>query len=214
MAHTLYIDTAVQPLYLALEADNHVVEHVGVEVRSSDVFHVALEALLMDAGIELTDIEKLVVVRGPGSFTGLRVTYSFIEALKLVRKDIVVESVTALEALLLSYAEQVRERFKNSTEIMVLANAHGGQVFNQMFVWRGDRYEVASEITSEVLADMVFKVDVPVVLGAGVILPVRADVDFYSAVGIKHIGMNAAIKTNSYDPLYIKELAYKKVAAR
>jgi len=212
---TLYIDTAVRPLYLALEAgtEGNVYEHVGVDVRASDTFHVGLEKMLSDANVALADVTDVILVRGPGSFTGLRVAYSVIEAMMLVQPCLNVQSVTALEALLLSHIDEVRDRFGESERVMVMTNAHGGQVFTQEFSWHGEGYKASGEIEAQVLADMAFAADVPLVLGEGVFLPVGTQAPFISVVGIKRTGMAGAVKSPEYSPLYIKPLTYRKLGA-
>jgi len=54
-------------------------------------------ALLAEAGIEMAEIDRLTVVTGPGSFTGLRVGISYMRGLALVLEAPCI-GVTSLEA--------------------------------------------------------------------------------------------------------------------
>lgn len=47
----------------------------------AETLHVKIEAVLASAGVDIWAIEKIVVFRGPGSFTGLRIGISVANAL-------------------------------------------------------------------------------------------------------------------------------------
>lgn len=56
-----------------------------------------IDRLLTDAGIELSDLDKIAVVTGPGSFTGIRIGVAYARGLALVTQAECI-GVTSLEA--------------------------------------------------------------------------------------------------------------------
>ncbi|HBQ49015.1 MAG TPA: tRNA (adenosine(37)-N6)-threonylcarbamoyltransferase complex dimerization subunit type 1 TsaB, partial [Hyphomonas atlantica] len=56
-----------------------------------------VERLLADAGIDLSDIDRLAVVTGPGSFTGIRIGVAYARGLSLVT-NVPCVGVTSIEA--------------------------------------------------------------------------------------------------------------------
>lgn len=71
----LFLNTASNYLHVALVADNNLKDEV-YEKYDRDLSKMALfrvKELLEKNGLEPNDIDKIYVVRGPGSFTGLRV---------------------------------------------------------------------------------------------------------------------------------------------
>jgi tRNA threonylcarbamoyladenosine biosynthesis protein TsaB len=84
-----------------------------------------LMAVLRDAGAELTDVDRLAVVAGPGSFTGLRVGIATIQGLALARHALVTP-VSTFEAL----AWHARG---GADAIATWVDAHRGEVFAVLF---------------------------------------------------------------------------------
>jgi tRNA threonylcarbamoyladenosine biosynthesis protein TsaB len=80
-----------------------------------------LMAVLDEAGAALGDVDRLAVVVGPGSFTGLRVGIATIQGLALAR-ELTVVPVTSFEALAW-HAE------KSTDAIALWVEAHRGEVF-------------------------------------------------------------------------------------
>ena len=105
---TLYIDTSSSFLYAGILEDTNILQEVKKEF-GQDLSKEALpeiDKLFKKAKLNPKDINKIVVVNGPGSFTGIRIgitiakTYAW--ALNL---DII--TVNALEAMSISCEEKV-----------------------------------------------------------------------------------------------------------
>lgn len=72
---TLAFDTSLRYLAVALLDDARVIGSVMEEGKRSrnEKLLPAVDSLLREAGLEIGDVERIVVTRGPGSFTGVRI---------------------------------------------------------------------------------------------------------------------------------------------
>ena len=98
------------------------------ETHSRHLMRLIDQALSL-AGLSLEALDGLVAVRGPGSFTGLRIGLSTLKGLAL-GADKPVVGVSALEAL----AHQVP---LSPLPVHVLMDARKGQVYQGIFRWKG-----------------------------------------------------------------------------
>jgi tRNA threonylcarbamoyladenosine biosynthesis protein TsaB len=105
-----------------------VVASAGDAARShTERLPAELMAVLREAGATLDDVDRLAVVVGPGSFTGLRVGIATIQGLALAR-TLPVAPVSTFEAL----ARDARGA--TSTEaIAAWVDAHRGEVFATLY---------------------------------------------------------------------------------
>ena len=99
----LYIDTSSSYLYTGIVSNNNLLSCVKEEL-SQELSRVALPKIaemLNKVGIEPKDIDKIIVVNGPGSFTGIRVglTIAKVYAWSL---NIPITTITSLEAMKVS----------------------------------------------------------------------------------------------------------------
>lgn len=102
----LYIDTSSSYLYTAITADDKLL----VEIKEEFGHNLSQEALPKIASmfekvnLEPKDINKIIVVNGPGSFTGIRIgiTIAKVYGWSL---NIPVTTITSLEAMMLSSNE-------------------------------------------------------------------------------------------------------------
>jgi tRNA threonylcarbamoyladenosine biosynthesis protein TsaB len=100
------------------------VEIAGDATRShAERLPAELMAVLREAGASIQDVDRLAVVIGPGSFTGLRVGIATIQGLALAR-GLPVTPVSTFEAL----AWQAR-RERSADPIAAWVEAHRGEVF-------------------------------------------------------------------------------------
>lgn len=88
---TLFIDTSSSDVSIAILRDNKIISHITKNIPNKhSVYTVSfLEKMLMDANLTPKEIEKIMVVTGPGSFTGLRIgvtiakVYAYLEKLEI-----------------------------------------------------------------------------------------------------------------------------------
>ena len=99
----LYIDTTTSYLYGALWIDNKVVESVNIKLgKDLSVFTLQkISEMVEHAQLDSKEIDKIIVVNGPGSFTGIRigVTFSKIYAYSLKKN---ISTISSLQAMALS----------------------------------------------------------------------------------------------------------------
>lgn len=71
----LFIDTCTKYLILALYEDNDVIEYLQIEADNnlSVLLLPKIDELLKKANLKINDVDRIYVVNGPGSFTGIRI---------------------------------------------------------------------------------------------------------------------------------------------
>lgn len=128
------------------------------------------------AGLAFTDLDRIGVTVGPGSFTGLRVGLAFAQGLAAAL-DRPVVGVSALDALAASASE--------ASEVAALIDARRGQVYARF--WRdGEADGVAEALTLEAAAARIEVMGTGAVLigsGAALFTEVSADMTILSLDG-------------------------------
>ena len=103
----LYIDTSSSYLYAGIAEDNNLLAEVKKEFGTSLSEEALPEIVSLFTKTNLTakDIDKIIVVNGPGSFTGIRIgiTIAKVYAWSL---NIPITTITSLEAMALSSDEE------------------------------------------------------------------------------------------------------------
>lgn len=77
-------------------------EYISAELSHSERIFKSMKDLLEKAGVGFDDIDRVVYCSGPGSFTGLRISYSAVKGF-LTSKGIEHSGVSTLKALVKSY---------------------------------------------------------------------------------------------------------------
>ena len=117
----LYIDTSSSYLYAGI-SDNDVLlssvkKNLGSDMSKYTINEI--EKLFQIADLEPTDIDKIMIVKGPGSYTGIRIGMTFAKIMAWsLKKEIV--SITSLDAMSVSDNEKV---------VIPLIDARRGFVF-------------------------------------------------------------------------------------
>lgn len=103
---TLFIDTHSDTLRMALLSDN-IEEIIKSDTRNhSEIAIPTLQELLTRTNIELKDIDEIIVVNGPGSFTGVRIGITIAKTIAY-SLQIPIKTITSLEAL----GESIDDKF-------------------------------------------------------------------------------------------------------
>lgn len=81
----LALDTATAVCGVAVHVDGHLIAqrviHQGL--THTKVLMTTIDSVLQQSGLDLTDLDALVVTKGPGSFTGLRIGISTAKGLSM-----------------------------------------------------------------------------------------------------------------------------------
>ncbi len=122
----LYIDTSSSYLYSAISEDNKIISEIKEEYGQSlsEVALPKIVSMFTNNNINPKDIDKIIVVNGPGSFTGIRIgiTIAKVYAWSL---NIPITTILSLEAMSLSGNE-------NRIHVPII-NARRGYVFAGIF---------------------------------------------------------------------------------
>ena len=100
---TLYLDTSSSFLYTAIKEDDEIVAEIK-EKLDNNLSKYALsriEGMFKIKNISYDEIDKIIVVNGPGSFTGIRIGLTIAKTLAWAKK-IPIVPISSLEAMALS----------------------------------------------------------------------------------------------------------------
>lgn len=125
---TLGIECSSRQGSLALLRDGDVIGEkswIADRVRHNTIFQ-TLETLIQQAELSYSDISRFAVGRGPGSFSGMRMSLAIAQALALPDKK-EVRAVSSGAALALAIARE------GAKEIAVVGDARRGQVWIGFF---------------------------------------------------------------------------------
>jgi len=169
MTTILAIETSTELASAALLVDDqiYVRELSGVQTHSQGILP-ALQSLLSEAGIALSDCDVLAYGCGPGAFTGIRTACGIVQGLAYGAELNVVPVVSLQAMALAAFAEVKAENF-----ICVL-DARMSEVYWAQYRFAGG---VCVEVSAPVLAkieDITPSADLDspyFVLGNGVVLP-------------------------------------------
>ena len=122
----MYIDTSSSFLFFGIAEDNKLLVEVkkryGEEL--SKMAMIDIEKAFKKIKLEPKDIDKIIVVDGPGSFTGIRIgiTIAKVYAYSLNKK---ITTISALEAMALSN--------DNSDYLVPMINARRGYIYSAIY---------------------------------------------------------------------------------
>lgn len=99
----LYIDTSSSYLYAAISEDDHILCEVKKEFGQNLSKEALPEIVSMytNNNLKAKDIDKIIVVNGPGSFTGIRIGITIAKVYSW-SLNIPITTITSLEAMMLS----------------------------------------------------------------------------------------------------------------
>lgn len=208
-APLLAIDTATNQLALALYFPDTNTSKTLIEPaqRGGERLHQALEDLMAQANITLSDVQAIVIAIGPGSFTGIRVGLSAAQGLAHV-----------LEVPVVGVSNMVAQGTPHAP-ITLINEAHGGQVYLQEFSEDGTVGQVESVFAEDALPQLagrvggnaVFTYREHIAEGCEVIENTdQADPALLAQLGWQQLQQHGKIAPPQ--PLYVKPLTYKKLS--
>lgn len=160
----LYLDTSSSFLYAGIIEDNRLIDSICEEM-ASDLSKIALlkiSNMFTNNNLKPNDIDKILVVNGPGSFTGIRVGITIAKTYAWgLKKDIT--TVTSLEAMAIS------SNFKGYK--VPLIDARRGYVYASIFDENNNEIFKACHISLELLKEKINE------LGKDVVIITNDDID-------------------------------------
>ena len=122
----LYIDTSSSYLYSGIVEENQILAEVKEEYGQSlsEVTLPRIASLFEQAKLEPKDIDKIIVVNGPGSFTGIRIGLTIAKVYAWSLK-IPITTIYSLEAMAISS--------ENNKIHIPMLNARRGYVFAAIY---------------------------------------------------------------------------------
>jgi tRNA threonylcarbamoyladenosine biosynthesis protein TsaB len=126
----LSLDSSTIRASVAIARNNEILSEVFINRQKShsEKINCAIEEVLNNSKLQLTDINAIAVTQGPGSFTGLRVSGNIAKTLSYVL-NVPLISVSTLEALALQVAKDSVEIIK----ICPMVNAFKRMVFLALY---------------------------------------------------------------------------------
>lgn len=102
----LYLDTSSSFLYTAILEDSKIIKEIKEKLENNlSVYTLPrIEEMFKETNININEIEKIIVVNGPGSFTGIRIGLTIAKTLAWAR-NIPIIPISSLEAMSLSAGE-------------------------------------------------------------------------------------------------------------
>lgn len=111
--YTLYIDTHFADLVLAIFKDDEILCEKKVNSNfTSESTIPLLKEVLDESNLELKDLKEIIVISGPGSFTGVRIGI-VIAKIIAYSLNISVKTLSYLEAMALEYDYDVKVGIKD-----------------------------------------------------------------------------------------------------
>lgn len=148
----LAIETATTSCAIGLQCGDRLESRVlDTQRRHTEVLTEGISALLAECALRARDLERVVVDRGPGLFTGLRVGLATAQALARGR-GIDLVGVSSLE--LLAYGAWRHER---RGSLVAVVDARRGELFAQNFVLdEGVRATSEPHVTTALALSIIF----------------------------------------------------------
>lgn len=136
--YTLYIDTHSDLLEVALYKDGHVIkeENVFSHMHTDNAVNL-IDLMFKETNITILDISLIIVINGPGSFTGVRIGV-VIAKIMAYTKNIKVKALSYLEAMAISFKEDVNVGIKDRNGVFI------GE-FNKDYTLKRDYFYLTNE---------------------------------------------------------------------
>jgi len=124
---SLAMDTSTNVLTVAVADDNVIIAEYSTNLKKDHALRLmpAIDNILKDAGVKVSDLNGIIVANGPGSYTGLRIGVSTAKAMSWAL-NIPVISVSSLSLIARSV------KYFNGL-IVPIIDARRGQVFTGIY---------------------------------------------------------------------------------
>src|SRR5438309_6062986 len=140
--NVLAIDTSNYSLGIALVNQEQVIGEYITNMKKNHSIRVmpAIEKLMQDCEMKPTDLEKIVVAKGPGSYTGVRIGVTIAKTLAWTL-NIPLVGISSLEAL------AANGRYFNGL-LSPLFDARRGQIYTGLYHFKENNLQTVLEDTN------------------------------------------------------------------
>ena len=198
----LGIDTSSNYLNVVLGKDGDLISEVSLNIPRKHIANMpgVLDSVFIKSGLTINDVDLFVVVRGPGSFSGIRIAVAAVKGLTyaLNKKCVSLNSLDLLASNI---------DFESKALIIPLIDAKRGQVYTAYYKKNKDLVLRTSDYMLVKIEELLNKLETPVVLlGDGV-------ENYKDIIGSAVSGKKISILDKSYGVIKcsnIVKLGYKK----
>lgn len=151
----LGIDTTTKSASCSiLNEDKYYIKAISNEITHSEKLLPIIHETLEEASLKIKDIELLLAINGPGSFTGIRIGLATVKAFAQVR-DLDIYSISSID--LISYAA-LKQTSKKEAYVLSLIDAKNKRVYygvNKVYVNSDNKViiEKVMEVSNDILSD-------------------------------------------------------------
>lgn len=194
----LAINTAFLNANLGLILDNgeRFTRTIDAKSKHSENVLKTIDEMCEEAGVIFKNIDKVAIVIGPGSFTGIRIGVAIVKALGAVMENLKVLPITSLELMAYIYLQNRHEK------ICCVLNA----LSNLFFIAEFD--ENGNKVSVERMVDVLPKDKRLVILEGDLNLENAERVEITSENLLDYVttivGENDGISSENVEPLYIR----------
>ena len=117
---SLFIDTSLADVSIALLKENKLLSQIHNNIPGEHSIYVTkyIEDILKDNNLSPKDVDEIIVVNGPGSFTGIRIGVTIAKIFAYIRKIRIV-TISSLKARAIGHnGEYILSKMPNMVIIM------------------------------------------------------------------------------------------------
>lgn len=147
----LAMDTSNQVMGVAILKDDRVIGEVTTNLPKNHSVRLmpAVDQLMQEVGMKPEDLDKIVVAKGPGSYTGVRIALSSAKSMAWAL-DIPIVGVSSLEVL--AYQGRLFSGY-----ICPFFDARRGLVYSGVYQWQQNQLKLVYEEENMLMSDLLEK---------------------------------------------------------
>lgn len=140
--YTLYIDTHSNNLIIALLKDGVLLSLKELESLQSHSIHTMpmIDGILKDNNLKINDIKEIIVVNGPGSFTGVRIGVTIAKTLAFTL-NIPIKTISSLLIKVISSEKPEKITLVTDRNGKFVGEFNGNEQISEYRYLKNDEYE-------------------------------------------------------------------------
>ena len=195
----LYIDTSSDYLYSGIVVDDKLVSSIKKKYEK-DLSKEALPKIIDlfdEANITPKDLDKIIVVNGPGSFTGIRIGITIAKTIAWAL-NINITPISGLTAMAISS--------NTNTYKMPLIDARRGYFYGAIYDKDNNKVIEDSHIELKELLDKSKDLDIEVITNHNIEINITKEIyDPHILKIVKHLETSDGINPHLVNPIYLKK---------